>query len=167
MKPRLFMVFAALFFCCLGAPSLHAQTTTRVVVESEGWELVGDLVLPPGSAAVPAVLLLNQADGDRTPYEGLAGALAVRGIGSLRLDLRGHGESTNLGAFTPGEHRRDPLIWDAEVDVAAAHDFLRSHERVVPDLIGVVGASYSGEEAAEAAGPTDSQGPMSCFRRAR
>jgi dienelactone hydrolase len=134
----------------LSAAGQQADTGTRVTVESDGWALVGDLVLPAGTAPVPAVLMLNAAASDRTPYAPLAGQLADRDIASLRLDLRGHGESVNLGRFVPGEHERDPLIWDAEADVVAALAFLRSLPRIDGARLGVVGASYSGEEMAEA-----------------
>ena len=87
--------------------------------------------------------------GSRAPYSALADALLSRGIASLRVDLRGHGESTNLGQFNPGELRRDPLIWDAEPDVAAALDRMRSDVRIDGTRLAVVGASYSGEEASE------------------
>ena len=123
---------------------------TRVVVENQGWQLVGDLRMPAAGAPVPAVLMLNRAAGDRTVYRDLAVYLAARGIASLRLDLRGHGESTNQGRFVPGEQPRSPLIWDAEVDVAAAHDYLKAHVQIDGQRIGIVGASYSGEEMAEA-----------------
>jgi len=123
---------------------------TRVVIESEGWLLVGELTLPRDGTEAPGVLMLNQADGNRTAYASLAGLLADRGIASLRLDLRGHGESTNLGHFTPGEHRLDPMIWNAERDVLAATGYLRRHPRVDVERIALVGASYSGEEMAEA-----------------
>ncbi len=125
----------------------------RVVVPNDGWELVGDLRLPASQQAVPGVLMLNKAAGNRTAYEGLAAQLAARGVASLRLDLRGHGESINLGRFVPvvpGENRRDPLIWDSEVDVAAAQRYLKAHPRIDGDRIAVVGGSYSGEEMAEA-----------------
>ena len=122
----------------------------RVVVRSDGWELIGDLRMPSGSNVHPTVLLLNQADGDRRAYEELADLLATRGVASLRLDLRGHGESTNQGRFIPGEHRRDPLIWNADADVAAAYEFLLADGRVDSDRIAVVAASYSGEESVEA-----------------
>ncbi len=124
--------------------------TTRVVVEHEGWQLIGDFYVPPTEGAYPAVLMVNQAAGDRTVYHELAQHLAARGIASLRIDLRGHGESINLGRFVPGEHPRSPLIWNAEADVAAAHAFLRSQPRIDHERIGIVGASYSGEEMAEA-----------------
>lgn len=123
---------------------------TRIAIESRGWHLVGDLRLPDSEGPLAAVLMLNQAAGDRTAYVELAQHLADRGIASLRLDLPGHGESTNLGRFVPGEQRRSPLIWDAEADVIAACQYLASHERIDANRIGIVGASYSGEEMAEA-----------------
>lgn len=138
--------------CLLPLVAAAQQTDAgmRVTVESEGWDLAGDLLLPAGAAPAPAVLMLNAAASDRTPYAPLARLLADRGIASLRLDLRGHGESVNLGRFVPGEHERDPLIWDAETDVIAALEFLRAHPRIDGTRLGVVGASYSGEEMAEA-----------------
>lgn len=45
---------------------------------------------------------------------------------------------------------RSPLIWDAEQDVLAAHEYLRRHTLIDADRIAIVGASYSGEEMAEA-----------------
>jgi len=132
------------------AAQADAEEETRVVIESQGWHLIGDLRLPASEEPLPSVLMLNQADGDRTAYRELARHLAARGIASLRLDLRGHGESTNLGRFVPGEQPRSPLIWDAEVDVVAAHTYLTSHPRLDANRVGIVGGSYSGEEMAEA-----------------
>ena len=131
-------------------PQDDRASETRVVVESDGWLLVGDLVLPGSGAPVPGVLMLNRAAGDRTPYVGLARQLAARGIASLRLDLRGHGESINLGRFVPGGPSPNPMNWDAEIDVIAAHRYLMSRAEVDGDRIAVVGGSYSGEEMAEA-----------------
>jgi dienelactone hydrolase len=139
--------------CALTLPAVAQESPLEadgVTVDSDGWQLVGDLTVPAADDPIPAVLMLNQAAGDRVVYAKLARHLADRGIASLRLDLRGHGESTNLGVFTPGEHRRDPLIWDAEVDVAAAHAYLKADPRLDAGRIGIVGASYSGEEMAEA-----------------
>jgi dienelactone hydrolase len=147
------IVTALSVFCCLTGQA-QAQSVdageSRVLVESGGWRLVGDFVLPRSDAPVPAVLMLNKAAGDRRSYAGLASQLAARGIASLRIDLRGHGESTNLGEFMPGELQRDPLIWDAEVDVIAAHRSLISRPEIDDSRIAIVGASYSGEEMAEA-----------------
>ena len=125
-------------------------TETEIVVTSEGWDLVGDLNIPDDSRHVPGVLLLNQAAGNRAAYQELSRQLALRGIASLRLDLRGHGDSVNQGRFIPGENARSELIWDAEVDVIAAFEFLISHDRIDENRVGIVGASYSGEEMSEA-----------------
>lgn len=129
------------------APQASAVQETRVVLESDGWRLVGDLRIPAGEGRFPAVTLLNKAAGDRTAYEELARLLAERGIASLRLDLRGHGESTNLGRFTPGDSE---MLVGSERDVATAHEYLRSHSRIDADRLGVVGGSYSGEMMAVA-----------------
>jgi dienelactone hydrolase len=145
------LVTALLVSGVLAGTARCQPTETRVTVDSDGWQLVGDLVRPgEGRGAIPAVLLLNRAAGDRTVYVDLAMQLARRGIASLRLDLRGHGESVNLGRFVPGEVPRSPMIWDAERDVWAAYQFLGSLEGIDGERIGIVGASYSGEEMAEA-----------------
>jgi len=132
--------------------ALHAALadTERVEIASDGWRLVGDLQIPNSADAVAAVLLLNKAAGDRSAYDEIARCLADRGIASLALDLRGHGESINRGQFVPGEVPRNPLIWDAETDVLAAYEFLQQEKRIDASRIAIVGASYSGEEMAEA-----------------
>lgn len=122
----------------------------RVVIESDGWKLVGDLQLPSSEPPYPAVFLFHQAAGERSVYAELADHLSRKGVASLRLDLRGHGDSTNLGEFVPGETSFDPIIWDAERDVLAAVRYLSSDERFDKSRFGFVGASYSGEEVAEA-----------------
>jgi hypothetical protein len=57
---------------------------TRVVLDSRGWQLVGDLRLPASEGPLPAVLMFNKAAGDRKVYRELAHQLAVRGIASYR-----------------------------------------------------------------------------------
>lgn len=151
MIPRLIAYLGCILL--VACPPVVAAEKTRVVVDSEDWKLVGDLRLPDFPGRLPAVLLLNKAAGDRRVYAELAAQLAQRGMASLRLDLRGHGESTNAGRFVPGETdsvARENMIWGADVDVVAAQRWLREHPRVDGDRIGIVGASYSGEEMAEA-----------------
>jgi dienelactone hydrolase len=145
------------FLTCIACLSLFessfADQSVLITIESEGWELIGNLQTPSTLGKVPVVLLLNQAAGTRHEYEYLAQQLADRGIGSLRLDLRGHGDSTNLDRFVPeesDEQARKVMIWSAEADVIAAHQFLLSHPQIDPARIAIVGASYSGEEMAEA-----------------
>ncbi len=126
-----------------------ASTDARVVITSDGWSLVGTYRVSRGTAPVPAVLLLNGAARDRRAYAELAQELAQRGIGSLRIDLRGEGESINLGRFEPGV--RNPMLADADRDVVAALRWLRERPEVDTARIGILGASYSGEAMAAAA----------------
>ena len=123
--------------------------TERVTITSGEWRIAGDLVLPQRGSDLAAVIMLNKAAGDRNAYKGLAESLALRGIASLRIDLRGHGESTNRGRFVPGEGRA--IIERSDEDVVAAHEFLKKQERIAPKRIGFVGASYSGEAMMQAA----------------
>ena len=132
------------------APKLNAAQENRVAIESQGWQLIGDLILPSADEPLPFVIMLNQADGNRTAYQDLAEQLGNQRIGSLRLDLRGHGESTNQGRFVPGEASSRDLIFEAEADVVAALRFVRSNERIDGSRIALIGASYSGEEMLEA-----------------
>jgi dienelactone hydrolase len=124
----------------------------RVVIESDGWELVGDLTQPLTEGPWPAALLLHNAAGSRGEQEGIAAQLARRGIASLRLDLRGHGDSINLGRFDPDDLAGTRHTVDqAPADVQAALEALPELAAIDPARIAVVGASYTGETAAEAA----------------
>jgi len=123
--------------------TIQKQTSERVTIESEEWNIVGDLLLPDAAAPTAIVILLNQAAGNRTVYSELADQLAKYGIGSLRIDLRGHGESINCGRFIPKEGAS--ILSGTEHDVAAAHAWIKKDKRVDPNCIGFVGASYSGE----------------------
>jgi dienelactone hydrolase len=135
-----------------GAQSSQLQwADQKVEIESGRWRLKGDFRTNREPAPHPAVLLLNKAAGDRKAYARLADDLARVGISSLRLDLRGHGESTNAGVFVPGKAESLALIERTNEDVIAALDWLGRQRSVDAGRIGVVGASYSGEVAVLAA----------------
>jgi len=123
--------------------NIQDQTLEKVTIESGEWNIVGDLLLPAAAAPVAVVILLNQAAGNRIVYSELANQLARYGIGSLRIDLRGHGESINCGRFIPEEGVS--ILSGTENDVATAHAWVKKDKRVDPNRIGFVGASYSGE----------------------
>ncbi len=118
----------------------------RIELQVDGWRIIGDFVKPRAARPVPAVLLLNKAAGNRQVYAGLAAQLAARGVASLRLDLRGHGESVNLGKFDPNAPPEQRLaLADEDHEIAAATRYLRGLAGIDGGLIGYVGASYSGE----------------------
>ncbi len=123
----------------------------RIVVNSNGWEIVGDLLVPKSKRLVPAVILLNKAAGNRRVYEHMARHLAENGIASFRVDLRGHGESINKGKFVPGSQNSLSIIEGSDEDVTAAFRYMKMVPGIDAQKIGFVGASYSGEEMAVSA----------------
>jgi len=136
-----------LFVLACADPASAEPVTLRV----GPWQLRGDLALAPGAGRAPAALLLNKAAGDRRAYEGLARELTRRGVSSLRLDLRAHGESINAGKFVPGTPDAADILDGTADDVAAAIAFLQKNRRIDPGRLAVVGSSYSAEAMAEEA----------------
>lgn len=139
-----------LVFLCLAEVQAQEATERRVVIERDGWELVGTLRLPPGTEPVPLVILCHTLwRGNRTVYASLAAKLSEQGLASLRLDLHAHGESTNLGQVAYRE--LDPaVVFGAWKDVVAAHRTAKQWPEVDSTRIGLLGASYSGEAVARA-----------------
>jgi dienelactone hydrolase len=127
-----------------------AATDERVVLESDGWQLMGEWRAPPARERVPAALLLHRAAGSRGEYAALADALARRGVASLRLDLRGHGESDNLGRFEEPFAENRHILEKTYKDVDTALGWIKAHPAVAASRVAVAGASYSGEAIGEA-----------------
>ena len=132
------------------SPAFSRRTIAkRITIESDGWHLVGDLRIPPSKVPVPAVLMLNKGNGSRDAYVALAEILSRKGIASLRLDLRAHGQSTNKGKFGPPfDAAMQELLMGSSDDVIASIRYLKNLEKIAPNRIGVIGASYSGEQMA-------------------
>lgn len=128
----------------------HPAINDRVVLDSGGWVLVGDFIATAAEHPIPAALLLHQAAGSRREHEGLARALAERGIASLRLDLRACGDSINLGRFEEPYAQHRFLLEGTHDDVNTALQWLQDHAAIDGKRIAVVGASYSGEAVGEA-----------------
>jgi dienelactone hydrolase len=154
------IILSILFALALTVPGGGLRPATahtadqRIKLESDGWEIFGDLRIPRSEKQVAAVILLHKAAGDRSEYEELADQLEKKGIASLRIDLRGHGESANKGKFGPpfGEDPKMRALLDGtENDITAAFNYLTAHPGIDGDRIGFVGASYSGERMAKSA----------------
>lgn len=154
------------FFALSLTAMMSAQAgDVRVEIDSEGWTLVGDLTTPESMSPTAFALLLHKAAGDRKAYVTMAEAMAARGIASLRIDLRGHGDSNNLGTFDPEISRyldeNDPavvrnfsLIWAGDRDIVSIMQWLDEQPRFSGMPLVVVGSSYTGEEMVEAATET-------------
>lgn len=134
-------------YCLLMVFAVATTSAEEVVVvqTDDGWQLVGTLNIPDGNGPLPAVLLCHQFNSNRSIYDRLAVELAARGIASLRLDGRGHGNSTNKGGIST------EFILTSWPDVAAALECMRNHPRIDGARIGTVSASYSGESVVHAA----------------
>jgi len=144
---------------CLLPGIAHADERI-FVLENEGWELVATENDAGGEASAIA-LLFHGASRDRSRYDQLADLLAEANIASVRMDLRGHGESTNIRTFDysgfgvlpeddPEVMVNRAIIADSDRDVAALQEWVsqQAHYQDLPLI--VLGASYSGEEIAQA-----------------
>ena len=132
------------------APRRPPAGERTVEIPSDEWILRADLRLPPRPAPpAPAVILLHKAAGSRAIYRELADRLAGAGIASIRVDLRGHGESVGRGRFVPGQP--GTVLEGTERDVAAVWRYVRALKAVDPDRVAVVSGSYSSEAASRAA----------------
>jgi dienelactone hydrolase len=155
-----------IFFALLFTAMMSARADdVRVEIDSEGWTLVGDLTTPETPSASAFALLLHKAAGNRKAYVTMAEALAASGIASLRIDLRGHGDSNNLGTFDPTISRylddNDPaivqnfaLIRAGDRDIVSIMQWLDKQPRLSNLPLVVVGSSYTGQEMVEAAAET-------------
>ncbi len=116
----------------------------RITLQAaDGFPLVGLYEKGEGDAtSQPAVLLLHMFNRQKESWQPLTAALKKRGISSLALDLRGHGES-RLDAAGVDQHfrvaERDSVFFNQMYkDGLAAVAWLRSHGH---QPLGVVGAS--------------------------
>ncbi len=114
-------------------PNKVTLTTADGVVIAGTWRPV------PGDPKAPAVLLLHDFSRDRREWDGMAQDFLVRGLATLTIDLRGHGESTRRtnGGTVPLSPR---LLRDRNGlprDVRAALEWLRGRS----PSVGVIGLS--------------------------
>ena len=97
---------------------------------SDGLQIAGTFTPGAGPAPQPAVLLLHMIYGKRGQWKALTPLLNERGIATLAIDLRGHGETSGTADWT--------LAAD---DVLQAYRFLSSRPEVDAARTGLVGAS--------------------------
>ncbi len=143
---RLLLILTAFFFPLNAAWAKNE----RVTFDSSGWQIVGDLNVPENMERPPVVILLHTMwRGNRHQYDDFAQTLSEAGVASLRIDLRGHGDSINKGKLAYRDI--DPaLVFDAWPDVNAARAYLATRSELDAGRVAIVSASYSGELAAKA-----------------
>lgn len=81
---------------CLPALLAAAQPQARdmTLASADGYVLRGTLTVPAQPGPRPVVLLAHQFRTDRGGWQPLVDRLNAKGIATLALDLRGHGQST-------------------------------------------------------------------------
>ncbi len=107
-------------------------------------KIAGTLTLPPGEGKVPAALLISGSGAlnrdlelaGHKPFLVLADHLTRRGIAVLRVDDRGIGGST--GSTSQSTSR------DKANDVLVGVRFLRGHDRIDSERVGLIGISEGG-----------------------
>ena len=125
-----------------------------VIIENlkDSIHLAGTLTLPDSVGKYPVAILISGSgphERDATHFGHktflvIADYLTKNGIGVLRFDDRGVGNSTgNFYAAT---------LADFAHDVESCFHYLQSHKNVLPDKIGLIGHSEGGSVAAMVAG---------------
>lgn len=115
------------------------QTTDGVII-------VGDFVNP--SSAKKAVLLLHMMPAERGSWQPLSSELNKAGFSTLAIDLRGHGQSTEMQKvggtkqkldfknFSDAEHQASRLDSDAAMNFLKSKGFLEENILVAGASIG-------------------------------
>jgi dienelactone hydrolase len=125
-------------------------TTEMALTSSDGFALKGTLTLPAAKGKAPVVILAHQFGANRAGWAPLTERLAARGIGTLALDLRGHGASTQKGgtevAVTDDFKASAKAVGFDQIpaDLAQAAAWLRKQPGVDGRRIGLAGASVGG-----------------------
>ena len=119
----------------LAASPLRAAQAQEVTFHTDdGVPIVGSLYLP--SRPGPGIILLHALSRTHEDWQPVATRLADAGFVALAIDLRGHGAS---GPLPEGASLED--LTRMVADVKAARAFLATRREVVPNRIGIAGAS--------------------------
>jgi dienelactone hydrolase len=124
-------------------------STEMALTSPDGFALKGTLTLPTTKGKAPVVILAPQFGSDRNGWAPLAERLAARGIGTLALDLRGHGASTQKNGAevkinTDFAASAKAVGFDqVPTDLAQAATWLRKQPGVDPRRIGLAGSSFA------------------------
>src|SRR6266853_6898524 len=114
-----------------------------VCLLSLGEELAGTLFLPTSDGRSPVLIICHGAGDFKENYFELCEALAKQGIGTLAIDMHGHGQSQGERYCVNMQQ------WVA--DIRSAIDFLLTHPRVDGKRIGAFGLSSGGTAILETA----------------
>jgi dienelactone hydrolase len=135
-------VLAAVAAAILSLPGISGAEHRVTLRTPDGTPLTAT-VYEPDDRPAPAVVLLHMLRRSRHDWDAAAERLQRAGFFVLAPDLRGHGDSMGSAGSS-----LDVLVQDAQ----AAITYARSRPGVLPDRVGVAGASLGASLAALAAG---------------
>lgn len=119
----------------LAAPAAPAPKVVHFKT-SDGWALAAKYAAPPKGGAV--AILVHGVGASKEEWQPLEDELAKRGIGTLAVDLRGHGES-----------QKGEVVWPKAVeDLIAAARWAKEHGA---GTVGFVGGSIGANLSSQAA----------------
>jgi len=125
------------------APTVGDLELTTV----DGFTIAATFAQGDGEGDRPAVLLVHMLAKDRHTFDELQVKLAEKGISSLSIDLRGHGDSTADGTLNYANFSLDE--WRAvSNDLKAGLEFFRTTDNIDDRLTAIVGASIGANLAA-------------------
>lgn len=135
-----FVLIGVLAFASAGFAQDAVATNPGETVITLDNGVVGTLNMPDSDSPIPVVLMLHGFASSRNEvgdmYLRLATALAARGIGSLRIDFRGWGESAG--------GMENSTVTGMVEDAALAYAYLSALEGVDTSRIGILGFSLGG-----------------------
>jgi len=136
----LFLIFLITCLCC--APAGQAATDKVKLTAADGYPITGNLSRPDQGDDRIGVVLLHMYRHDKESWQPLVAELNRRGLVSLAIDMRGHGESS-IGPGGDDSSRvveRDPALFNAmHLDAEAAVRYLI--DKAGCSKIGLIGAS--------------------------
>ena len=131
----------------LAAPASRAAAAAVSFQTPDGWTIAARYRAPRSGR--PVVIMVHGVAAGKDEWDPLAARLQARGIGSLALDLRGHGESAAGPGGRSGFADFDASgEWPkAAADIAAASEFLK-RQGIAPRRVAYAGASIGANLAA-------------------
>ena len=122
-------------------PYPYKEEFIKIVNPHDGTQLAGTLTIPKGRGKHPVICLItggspfdrDQSIGDHHPYKVWADYLTRVGFATLRMDDRGIGESEGSKMSSSYQTLSD--------DILAAVSFLKNHNRIDSESIGLLGHS--------------------------
>ena len=158
---RALRLLAPLPALLLAAPLAATEPASTPVTfkTADGFTLHGTLTVPAtGPKRHPVVILAHQFHSDRAAWAPLAERLNARGIATLALDLRGHGESTDKGgaavAVTDDFAASAKAVGFDQIpgDLALVAAWARKQKALDPRRVALAGSSVGGFSVLAAAG---------------